>query len=427
MPLQTISKTELKVGMYVELPLAWFDHPFASSKFRITSDEQLRQVLAISKLSDLSWDSDRSRLEEATETQLASPPEKVEVTPKPVPSEHQLARKELKKTRTELNRLESKVSQLSRRIADLMPNLTTGSELGLAAAMALADEVSKDLVTDPGSVMQLVSLTSEQDHYFARHTINVTALAVMVAQQMKFSEEQVWAVAQGAFLHDVGITRLPTQITRKKQPLTSAEQGVYEGHSKVGSQLFGEKLSAEIRDMVRLHHARIDGSGYPKGQNEKTLSVSAQIVGLADRYDRLCNPAHGENPLSPSDAVKWLFARERKKFSRLVLDTFIKCLGVYPPGTLVGLSNDLVGVVVVANPDAPLAPQVVVYDPSVKRTDAVPVDLSKPGSPVIDKTFLAEQLPAVMSAYLALSARSHYYLVASVDAELLASTDSLSG
>ena len=61
-------------------------------------------------------------------------------------------------------------------------------------------------MTDPGSVMQLVSLTGEQDHFFARHTINVTALAVMVAQHLNYTPDEVRAVAQGAFLHDVGIT-----------------------------------------------------------------------------------------------------------------------------------------------------------------------------------------------------------------------------
>ena len=425
MSLQSIAKAELRVGMYVELPLAWFDHPFASSKFLITSDATLRQVQALGSLTELQWDPERSRLDPPA---VSDPePQPAILIPKPVPSQRQLARLALKQTRTELNRLESKVSQLSRRIADLMPNLSSGSDLGLAAAAALADEVARDLVTDPGSVMQLVSLTGEQDHFFARHTINVTALAVMVAQHLNYTPDEVRAVAQGAFLHDVGITRLPTQITRKKNRLTSAEQGVYEGHSKLGAQLYGERLTPMVREAIRLHHARIDGSGYPAGQNAKTLPMAAQIVGLADRYDRLCNPGHGDARLTPSEAVKWLFARERKKFSKDILDTFIKCLGIYPPGTVVGLSDDRIGVVVMANPQAPLAPQVVVYDPTIKRTDAVPVDLSQPDSPRIEKTFLAEQLPPVMGAYLALSARSHYYLVASVDADLLASTDSLSG
>lgn len=421
MALQTINKTELSVGMYVELPLAWFDHPFASAKFKIADAKTLAQVQALSKLSECQWDPDRSTLEPDPE-----PAPQIQVTVKPIPSDQEAARAELKAARTEINKLESKVTDLSKRIVNLMPNLTAGGELGLAAAFALADEVARDLVTDAASVMQLVSLTTEQDHYFARHTINVTALAVMVAQALGLPQAQIRLIAQGAFLHDVGITRLPTQITRKKGALTLAESGVYEGHAKIGAHLFGEHLSLDLRDIIRLHHARIDGSGYPKGQNENTLGISAQIVGLADRYDRLCNPTHGQEALTPSEAVKHLFARERRKFSKPVIDTFIKCLGVYPPGTLVGLSDDQVGVVVIANPSHPLAPQVVVYDPSVKRTQAIPLDLSKPNQPSIVKTYLSESLPAVMSAYLALSARSHYYLIASVDADVLASADSLS-
>ena len=427
MALTDIHKDELKVGMYVELPLAWFDHPFASAKFQITDKKTLAQVKAIKKLAQCQWDPERSDIQ-MTPAALPAPapaPAPVQIIPKPIPEEDQLARAELKAARSEINKLESKVGALSKRIVNMMPNLTSGGELGLAAAFSLAQEVADDLVSDPAGVMQLVSLTSEQDHYFARHTINVTALAVMVAQALGFDSQTVKQVAQGAFLHDIGVTRLPTQITRKKTAMSLAEAGVYEGHAKIGSQIYGEHMDGFLRDIVRLHHARVDGSGYPSGHNENTLGLPAQIVGLADRYDRLCNPAHGEEALTPSDAVKHLFARERKKFSKVVLDTFIKCLGVYPPGTLVGLEDDQVGVVVVANPEHPLAPQVVVYDPSVKRVDAIPLDLSKPGQPKIVKTYLVDNLPAVMAAYLALSARSHYYLISGVDADVLASADSM--
>lgn len=424
MALETLHKSNLKVGMYVELPLAWFDHPFATSKFKIKDAAALKQVQAIGKLSEVQWDPERSSILDDTAADVFEVTPEVAPVPKPIP-EQELARAELKSTRMAINRLESKVSDLSQRIVHLMPNLTSGGPLGLESATALAHEVADDLVSDPAEVMQLVSLTGEQDHYFARHTINVTALAVMVARALNMTAEQVHEVARGAFLHDVGVTRLPTQITRKKQALSDPEQGVYEGHSKIGSQLFGEDLPHPVREMIRLHHARIDGSGYPPGQSEKSIPLPAQIVGLADHYDRLCNPARDNKPLSPSDAVKHLFARERRKFSRAVLDTFIRCLGVYPPGTLVGLDDDRVGVVVMANPREPLSPQVVVYDPQVRRTDAIPLDLALDGAPGICTTYLPDQLPAVMAAYLALSARSHYYLIASVDADILASADSM--
>ena len=129
--------------------------------------------------------------------------------------------------------------------------------------------------------------------------------------------------------------------------------------------------------------------------------------------------------LAPSDAIKFLFSKERAHFDKRLLDLFVKCLGIYPPGTLVGLSNDQIGIVVQSNPQAPLKPQVVVYDPVVKRTDAVPIDLSARDDVSIERSYVVDQLPDVISSYLALSARTHYYLVSAVDTEILAAGERL--
>ena len=129
--------------------------------------------------------------------------------------------------------------------------------------------------------------------------------------------------------------------------------------------------------------------------------------------------------MAPSEAVKFMFSKERAHYSPRLLDNFIRCLGIYPPGTMIGLSNDQTGVVVASNPSSPLAPRVVVYDPMVDRTDAVPLDLTLPDMPTITKSYRLEQLPDVVGAYLALSARINYYLVSSVDAEIMSAGQQL--
>ena len=417
MPLKSIQKADLSVGMYVELNLSWFDHPFASSRFLIKDQATLTAVQSLKKLGDdLQWDPDKSQL------QMAEQPEP---EPKPVPNfvatgEAQNSEREaLKDTRASVNRAERKLVEFGNRIRHLMPNLTSGAPVALEAAADIAGEVSSDLVSDPNSVMQLINVNTGDDGGFANHAINVTALSVMLARAADIDEAQVCDIGLGAFLHDIGVTRLPSSVVRKKTVLSLAEQRLYDDHVNIGVRIAEDNLPAAAIDAIKFHHAHWDGTGNPKGIKGDQIPVAAQIVAIANRYDNLCNPRAGQAPLPPTDAIKQIFRKERRKFNPRFVDLFIRCLGIYPPGTLVGLSDDQTAVVVASNPDAPLKPSVVVYDPMVNRSEAVPLDLSKEAMPTIARSYLLSDLPGAVGAYLALSSRLHYYLVSSVDQDII--------
>lgn len=424
MPFKSISKEDLSVGMYVELNLSWFDHPFPSSKFLIKDQATLRTVQGLKKLgSKLEWDPARSDILMA---------QNQEPEPKPVPDmvpvetdELKTEREELKTARKNLNQAERKVVELGGRVRNLMPNLTSASEVALEAAADIANEVSEDLVSDPNAVMQLINVSTGDDSYFARHAINVTALAVMLARAANLDDELIKDLGVGAFLHDIGVTRLPSSVYKKKIKLTLAEQRLYDDHAKIGGKMTLDAIPKMASDVIRYHHEKWDGSGQPNKLKGDQIPLAAQIVAIANRYDNLCNPRIGQGGMAPSEAVKFMFSKERAHYSPRLLDNFIRCLGIYPPGTMVGLSNDQTGVVVASNPSSPLAPRVVVYDPMVDRTDAVPLDLTLPDMPTITKSYRLEQLPDVVGAYLALSARINYYLVSSVDAEIMSAGQQL--
>ena len=105
----------------------------------------------------------------------------------------------------------------------------------------------------------------------------------------------------------------------------------------------------------------------------------AKIVGIANRFDNLTNPNDPRAAVSPFEALGVMWARERAAFDEMMLQTFIRTMGIYPPGTLVMLSDGRSGVVVAtAPPTARLCPQVLVYDPETPRREALIVDLSDP-------------------------------------------------
>lgn len=417
MAFKSVSKSDLQVGMYVDINLSWFDHPFPSSKFLIRDQKTLRTVLALKKLSDtVQFDPNRSQLELAAQVEVIPEPKAVPTVEEAC--EISARREELADARKRINRAERKVAELGSRVRHLLPNLTSASKIALEAAADIATEVTEDLVSDPSAVMQMINVNAGEDSYFSRHAINVTALSVMLARANGIDDQITSQIGLGAFLHDIGVARLPSSIVKKKTALTVPEQRMYDEHVQIGDSMTREALSSVALDVIRYHHAKWDGSGRP-GVAGEAIPLSAQIVAIANRYDNLCNPRTADEALAPAQAVKFMFSKERKHYNPKLLDSFIRCLGVYPTGTLVGLSDDQIGVVVAANPSQPLKPQVVVYDPLVERREALPLDLSEGGMPSIAKSYTLDEIPAVVGAYLALSARLNYYLISSVDSDIL--------
>ena len=421
MALQFIDKADLKEGMYVHLNLSWFEHPFASAKFKITDAGMLAKVKALRKLRNAEWDPERSDVRETMAEDV------VELSREDIDAMEAAevakvaARNQLKASRSRLNLAEKKVSELSQRVRDLMPNLISANEVALSAASTIANEVTEELTRDPNAVMQLINVPTGNDYFFSGHAINVTALSVMLARATDMDNEWVRDIGVGAFLHDLGIMRLPKQLSLKPNELSGPEQALYHEHVRKGAQMVEgtENASLIAINIIRYHHERCDGTGYPYQLVAADIPVEAKVVAIANRYDNLCNPRNGGTPLSPSAAVKQMFGKERAWFAPNLLDRFIRALGVYPPGSLVALSDDRTALVVEANPNAPLRPSVVVYDPTVERTQAVPIDLNEHHELTIARSFLLDELPKAITGYLVLSSQTSYFLTASVEEEIL--------
>lgn len=418
MSLKSIAKTDLTVGMYIELNLSWFDHPFASSRFLIRDAATLNAVQRLKTLGDsLQWDPEKSQLERASLPVPEARPQPA-LTPAQV-EQRQTEQEVLRAARSSVNAAERKVLEFGHRLRQLMPNLTSGAALAFDAAADIAQEVSRDLASDPDAVMQLINVNTGDHGYFERHAINVTALSVMLARAAQLPEDQIVEVGLGAFLHDIGVARLPGHVVHKKGPLSLPEERLYQEHVAHGTRIAGEGLPGNALDVIAYHHAHWDGTGQPAGLSGEQIPTSAQVVAIANRYDNLCNPRSGIQGMAPTDAIKQIFRKERQRFNPRLIDLFIRCLGIYPPGTMVGLSDDRTAVVVASNPEAPLKPTVVVYDPMIERNQASPLCLDASGQPSITHSYAMCDLPDAVGAYLALSSRMHYYLAASVDQEVI--------
>src|SRR4029079_8508435 len=111
-----------------------------------------------------------------------------------------------------------------------------------------------------------------------------TALGI----QLNLHSDHIAALYRGGYLHDVGKIGVPDAVLQKPSKLTSAEYDTMKQHTVIGERLCGELRSlASVRAIVRHHHERLDGSGYPDGLRGDEIPLLAQIVGIVDAYDAM--------------------------------------------------------------------------------------------------------------------------------------------
>jgi hypothetical protein len=151
----------------------------------------------------------------------------------------------------------------------------------------------------------------------------------------------------------------------------------------------------------------LDGSGYPKGLKDE-VGLLVRIVAIVDHYDELCNHPDPKRSLSPYEAVSHMYSKEQGKYDKTVLTAFIANLGIYPPGTVVRLSDQRLACVVTINHESLLKPSVLVYDPEIPKEEALILDLVEEDLSISESCRRSEVTPAVLN-YLNLSEYVSYY------------------
>ena len=181
---------------------------------------------------------------------------------------------------------------------DCMSKPVDMSELRARVSSLLQMKQFTDGLDSAQAVMLSLAMTIEgRDPYTGGHCQRVARYATALGAALKLDGRDMEALHRGGFLHDIGKIAIPDAILLKHGALTGAERSVIEQHPVVGDQLCRELRSLQdVRGIVRSHHERGDGSGYPDGLAGDEIPVTAQIVSVADAYDALTT----ERPYRPA-------------------------------------------------------------------------------------------------------------------------------
>jgi putative nucleotidyltransferase with HDIG domain len=140
-----------------------------------------------------------------------------------------------------------------------------------------------------GSHVRALTLRlAEKDEYTEEHTRRVALRAVEVGQELGLSPGRLRALATGGLVHDIGKLRISDAILKKPGPLTDEEFAVIKRHAELGDRMLADLgFKEDVRQLVRDHHERLDGTGYPNGISGPAISLDARILAVCDVYDAL--------------------------------------------------------------------------------------------------------------------------------------------
>jgi HD-GYP domain-containing protein (c-di-GMP phosphodiesterase class II) len=236
-------------------------------------------------------------------------------------------------------------------------------------------------------------------------------LALMLGREAGLGSNEMVALGMGTLLHDMGKERVPSQILLKKTAWTKAESNFYKQHVVYGVEM-AEKLpdlSLGAMEVIALHHEMLDGSGFPGGFSGARIGKLARIAAIANAFDNACNRVNPADSMTPSLALSIMFKRDSAKYDTELMQHFVRCLGVYPPGSIVRLNNEAIGLVVNVNPGKLLHPTLLLYDPRVPKEEALLLDMADAPDLSITSTLKPADLPKQLFDYLSPRSRISYF------------------
>lgn len=368
--------------MYVhELCGSWLDNPFWTTSFPLRNSAEVHKLQA-SGVRELWIDTDKGCDVEGADCALA-PPAAPGLAAAPSEAAFAFQPQAPSGMRDELTRA-AKIIQKSRdAVGAMFEEARLGTISSSAVAMPIVEEIAASVLRNSGALLSLVRI-KQADDYTYMHSVAVSAMMVALAKQLHMSDAEIRDYGLAGLLHDIGKIAIPAAILNKPGRLTDEEFLTVKRHPSAGYDMLKSvpDMPAVVLDVCLHHHERVDGAGYPERLGVETLSKAARMGAICDVYDAVTSNRPYKEGWSPAVSLRKmaLWAREGH-FDEALFAAFVKCIGIYPVGTLVRLKSNRLAVVT-DNSKSLLKPTVKAFFSLTSQVYLAPVaiDLAPPGA-----------------------------------------------
>ena len=351
---------DLKPGMYVSgLDRPWLETPFILQGFRITSEEDIRNLrrhcqyvfVDIEKSRHVDYAlQQKKRVQRPRLSREAMFPKRRLVT-----------YTDTTDWAEEYPRAEEAVQQLSDGLEAVFQHARDGAAVDVVRVKRSVEPMIDSISRNPDACIWLARL-KEQDKYTYQHSLGASIWGVALGRQLGLPRSDLRSLAIGGLLFDIGKLRVDPALLNSDHELTSEELTAVREHVRHGVAMMAETglMNSDVLDMVAHHHERHNGSGYPQGLSGDAIPIFARIAGIVDCYDAITSHRSYARATSPSAAIKMLYDVKDIDFQAELVEEFIQAVGIYPAGTLIELSSGEVAVVVAEYRTRRLRPRIMV-------------------------------------------------------------------
>lgn len=304
--------------------------------------------------------------------------------------------KSLKKAKAIFN--ESKIIQ-----RQLFESALSGSQLDLSPVIEITNKSIDAVFNSPDSLACMLNIR-KKDEYLLEHSVAVSVYITLFARHLDLERSIIDQLSIGAFLHDIGKIKVPNEILNKPGKLTEEEFTIMKTHANHSIDIIKATpgISPLSLEVAALHHEKIDGTGYPFQVAGDDINQFGRMIAICDIFDALTATRVYKKGFTHNKAATIL--RELAKDGQLdpqLVDQFIKCVGVFPIGSLVQLKSNKLAIVKARNDHNPTMPQVdSFYSVAEKHfVDKEEIDLSHCSDTIV-RTVRAEEYDLDMKEIL---------------------------
>ncbi len=380
--LKRITVNQLRVGMHLkEFCGSWMEHPFLRSSFVVTDPKDIEAILA-SSIHEVWIDcgkgldvapGEHADSEAQVEAQIENELRQVADGQRHIEPVGAAA---------EMGRAARIIRRSKEAVVSMFEEARMGKSVDVGGARLLVNEIADSVARNPGALISLARLKTLDDYTYM-HSVAVCAMMVALAKQLGFDEARTRSAGLAGLLHDLGKALVPLEILNKPGRLTEAEFSIIKSHPREGyGLLLGDAtLDPMVLEVCLHHHEKVDGSGYPDGLKGDELSLIANMGTVCDVYDAITSNRPYKAGWDPAASLRKMAGWASARFDQRVFHAFVKCMGIYPVGSLVRLTDGRIGVVVEQTEKSLTTPCVKVFFSTVTNLRIPPlvVDLSRPG------------------------------------------------
>ena len=231
----------------------------------------------------------------------------------------------------------------------------------IAIPEAFTNNIVSSIDRNPNALMCMTKIR-EKDTYLLEHSLNVAILLANFATHIGLDEDQVQELALSGFLHDIGKIKIPDHILHKPGRLDDQEMTIMRDHVYYGTKVLIEMgIPESIVNTIGQHHERLDGYGYPEGLRGKEITRFGRMIAIVDTYDAITADRCYKVGMSSKKALQILLQDAPEKYDEGLVKQFVKCIGIFPVGSLVKLNNEKIAMVLKQHPVHATKPVVKVF------------------------------------------------------------------